>query len=722
MRGQEAGRATTIMQKFILGSEKDDLKPVPVVIGMSATIQRFNMLVQNSSATIQQVRVSTEEVRASGLLKDRVIIYYPKDASEQKDMAILQAATEEWVSKCKHWETFCREQHHWMVRPIFVVQVLNGANDNITETDLDECLRNIEQKAGIQFSTGEVVHAFGDTKGAISVNGLDVPYEEPSKIQDNRLARVVFFKETLSTGWDCPRAETMMSFRRYTDATAIAQLLGRMVRTPIQQRILVDDMLNDVQLFLPHFDADKVQQVVDELQNSEGGDLPTDVYGDEIEHGAYTVLTTRPVSKRTPKTPVDDYPSLFDEANSGTTTIPNTGIEEPDDNPIEFEYELDRSGIVKFINSLALRSYQVRNFQMSDYLKSLFEFSNFLLISGLDVMARDKVVDNIVERIHNYIQQLKNSGKYAAAKEQVMNFEMLANVYDAFGEPIKSAVTGNLFSESSVDLDRQVRIADKQLRDEEVSKAYASKYGDENNHIIEKVDVILFVCDENRMTELVQWAEKEFNRLNDTYRQKTTKLSEALKTQYRNIVRNSAEVSNIPFNLGENIFFHNDEGGKEYDDHLFVDEITGTVRIKLNGWEERVIAEEQKREDFRCWYRNPSKGKDALTLYHEYKGTPKPFYPDFLIIRRENGGDYILDILEPHDPTRDDNVSKAKALAKYAADHPAIGRAQLIRVQKSSIGETLKRLDFAAHSELRTKVMSINLPDELDNLFTQYGE
>ena len=359
---------------------------------------------------------------------------------------------------------------------------------------------------------------------------------------------------------------------------------------------------------------------------------------------------------------------------------------------------------------------------MSDYLKSLFEFSNFLLISGLDVMAREKVVENIVERIHNYILGLKHSGKYAAAKQQVMNFEMLANVYDAFGEPIKAAVTGNLFSESSVDLDRQVRIADKQLRDEEVSKAYATKYGDVDNHVIEKVDVILFVCDENQMTELVHWAEKEFNRLNDTYRQKTTKLSETLKTQYRNIVRNSAEVSNIPFNLGENIFFHNDETGKEYDDHLFVDEITGTVRIRLNGWEERVITEERKRPDFRCWYRNPSKGKDALTLYHEYKGTPKPFYPDFLIIRRESGGDYILDILEPHDPTRDDNVSKAKALAKYAADHPAIGRAQLIRLYKTSTGEALKRLDFATSSELRTKVMSVNLPEELDNLFTQYGK
>ena len=78
MKGSDAGRATTIMQKFILGSEKDSLPPVPVVIGMSATIERFNQLVKNSTATNRPVRVSPEEVRSSGLLKDRVIIYYPQ--------------------------------------------------------------------------------------------------------------------------------------------------------------------------------------------------------------------------------------------------------------------------------------------------------------------------------------------------------------------------------------------------------------------------------------------------------------------------------------------------------------------------------------------------------------------------------------------------------------------------------------------------------------------
>lgn len=89
---------------------------------------------------------------------------------------------------------------------------------------------------------------------------------------------------------------------------------------------------------------------------------------------------------------------------------------------------------------------------------------------------------------------------------------------------------------------------------------------------------------------------------------------------------------------------------------------------------------------------------------------------------KDYGGDYIVDILEPHDPTRDDNVSKAKALAQYATENPCIGRAQLIRVIKAATGEELKRIDFAAHSELREKVASISLPEELDNLFTIYGE
>ena len=92
-------------------------------------------------------------------------------------------------------------------------------------------------------------------------------------IADNRTIRVVFFKENLSTGWDCPRAETMMSFRHAQDATYIAQLLGRMIRTPLQRHIDVDETLNEVRLFLPHFNRDNVEIVMKALRDEEGSEI-----------------------------------------------------------------------------------------------------------------------------------------------------------------------------------------------------------------------------------------------------------------------------------------------------------------------------------------------------------------------------------------------------------------------------------------------------------------
>jgi type III restriction enzyme len=127
----------------------------------------------------------------------------------------------------------------------------------LSSTDLDDCLQKIEERTGERFQLGEVVHTFGQTCGTLVINGIEVNYCEPSRIADDRKIKVVFFKENLSTGWDCPRAETMMSFRHANDATYIAQLLGRMVRTPMQMHIMVDDVLNEVSSVLPYSMRDR---------------------------------------------------------------------------------------------------------------------------------------------------------------------------------------------------------------------------------------------------------------------------------------------------------------------------------------------------------------------------------------------------------------------------------------------------------------------------------
>ena len=102
MQGKDAGRATSIMQRFLKGSRDYHLSPMPIVIGISATAARFNNLVGDTNSTLQKCIVSANEVRASGLLKDRIVITYPDDPEKNNEMAVLQAATDEWKLKCDH--------------------------------------------------------------------------------------------------------------------------------------------------------------------------------------------------------------------------------------------------------------------------------------------------------------------------------------------------------------------------------------------------------------------------------------------------------------------------------------------------------------------------------------------------------------------------------------------------------------------------------------------
>ncbi|HBX87458.1 MAG TPA: restriction endonuclease subunit R, partial [Marinilabiliaceae bacterium] len=67
MQARDAAKATTIMQKFLKGSPDDGLPVMPVVIGMTATPERFNNLASGIMSTTHFVVTTADEVRASGL-------------------------------------------------------------------------------------------------------------------------------------------------------------------------------------------------------------------------------------------------------------------------------------------------------------------------------------------------------------------------------------------------------------------------------------------------------------------------------------------------------------------------------------------------------------------------------------------------------------------------------------------------------------------------------
>jgi len=785
MQGREASKATTIMQKFIKGSDSDGIPPMPVVIGMSATTQRFNALVEGTSSTIHKSIVTTDEVRASGLLKDRIVITYPEEVTVNNDMAILQAAADDWKEKWEHWTQYCREQHYAYVNPILIIQVLNGTGDALTDTNLDDCIAKIEERTGFKLESGQVVHTFGGTTGTLTVNGLDVRYEEPSNIAEDKNIRVVFFKENLSTGWDCPRAETMMSFKHANDATYIAQLLGRMVRTPMQMHIQVDEVLNDVHLYLPYFNEDTV---VEALQSTEGGDISTDIYGEPLSRKKFETLTVRPKKKKEEQqvpgqmtlfggfpgqntgeqrsvgaasaptgdtNPIEQPQATGGQAQQAETpersqTQPSTdtthpapstpvtpqssGMATPSENNAagsqqavqtetsEEEDLFDREEVMRFINDAGLLSYNVRALRVNDYLKSLYRMAHLLTMSKLHREAIREVQDEIVEMIHSYVEGLKADGKYDDLVQQVKQFKLATQIFDAFGETVDNFSVHDMFTTTDTDIDRQFQIAEVKLGREGIGMAYGKKYMDMSDLSAFKVDVILFVADEECMNRLHSYAETRFHGLNDDYRRYFATIdSEKIRKAYDSIVSDGDPVSKHNFRLPETIQVPHEVGGKEYRDHLFVSDITGVATMKLNTWEAGVIEEEEKREDFVCWIRNPSRGSWALCIPYEIDGEIRSAYPDFIIVRRDCVLGYVVDILEPHNPDFKDNLGKAKGFAEYAKQNPGVGRIQLIRMSKNAAGNhKFKRLDMSK-TAIREKVSHAINTDELDHIFDTDG-
>lgn len=745
MQGREAGKATSIMQKFILGSQDDGLPAMPVVIGMSATPERFNALVGKTTSTKHYVVVTPDEVRASGLLKDRIVIRFPDIQNGGNAMAVLQAAADEWKDKWDHWTQYCQEQHYAYVNPVFVVQVENGSGDVISATDLDDCLLKISQRTGFQFTTGEVVHTFGQTTATIQIAGLDIPYVEPSRISEDRNIKVVLFKENLSTGWDCPRAETMMSFRHATDATYIAQLLGRMVRTPMQMHINVDDSLNDVHLYLPYFDQDTVGEIVEQLTSVEGGAIPADIDSEEIGAKKVETLTVRPrssVSAVAPEQvqhptfqPSPDFPTntLFtpafpaqesrtvepSPATNPTPTVTTTSTPAREE---VVEDEFDRMSVVEAINNMGLLTYNIRLARVSNYLTALYKMARLISQSGLNPSESKTVIGAIVDLIHTHIENLKIEGEYEDLVEKHMQVKLNTQVFDVFGESVDYD-TPDLFTTTDSDIDRQFRVAESKLGKEGVANEYGRRYYDDENPNGYKIDVIIFAGDDDCIDKLNAFAKTYYQRLINTYRRKVASLEQRYKDQYDSIATNADLISEHNYSLPFDIQIPADPDGTPCKDHLFVNRL-GVAQIKLNGWEEGVLKEERQRPDYVCWLRNPSRDKPwALKIPYKMGNENKPAFPDFIIVRRDPDAPtgYVVDILEPHDSTRTDNLGKAQGFAEYARKVQDLGRIQLIRKMKDSAGqERFKRLDMSL-VEIQEKVLAARSTDDIDAIFRDYG-
>ncbi len=644
---------TPIMQKFIRGSKEDGLPPVPLVLGMSATPQRFNALLGDANRIQRPIIIDPEEVRLSGLLKDLIVVHNPKE-TVKSDLTLLEDAAKTWKRFTKLWKDYCdREKEKETVRPVLVVQVEDGTGNSITRTPLADVVRVIERESG-PLALNEIVHCFHD-ENEIQEAGRIIRKIEASRIQDDPEVKVVLFKTALSTGWDCPRAEVMMSFRRAQDPTSIAQLVGRMIRNPLARKITTDEVLDTVELFLPHYDADTLEKVLECLRNPEDG-LGTRA---EVAVAAY------------PRNPA--MAKVFEHLK-------------------------------------ALPTYSVSRVPKMTDVKRALRLAGLLTIEGLNENADEEVRGVFVKKLRELRDKYaKTVPEWGDVIREGGEIELDITLVATSGMTVTGTKSQHLLlTEKNIE---QLFDATGRLLavGEGLHRTYWKRYHDKEKPNGAKLELFALMRQPDALPTMAKLAKEEFDAWWNKHKTDIRKLPASIRARFNALFQTSGVPAVQDWELPGQIVEKKE--GAVWEKHLFCD-TDGRFSAKLNGWETELLKDEMEKDGFVCWLRNTPQKDWALCVPYEINGVVKSFYPDFVIVRQSGKG-FVVDLLEPHDMSRVDTVPKAKGLAKFADEHgEEFGR--LIVARKA--GEKMQIADVHEKST-REKIKKMQPASSVDGLF-----
>ena len=646
--------AATIIQKFIKGSQ--ELAPVPVIVGISATPERFNRLIFGTNRATRPVNVEVADVRASGLIKETIVLHHPKK-DQPTDMTMLREAARSLRAFTTQWATYCAAQEEFTVLPLLVVQVEDsGGKGQVSETDIAQGIRIIRDTLGT-LSNDAFAHSFQEGM-SLTVGGENVRYLAPSDIQNDPDVRVVFFKTSLNTGWDCPRAEVMMSFRAAADSTYIAQLVGRMVRTPLARRIVDNEVLNTVALYLPHYDAKGLEHVVAKLSKPDDGMPPVEVAKSE------------------------DIAELHRAKGSEKA----------------------------FAALAALPSYIIPRKRRSSQVRRLMKFARLLAFDDIDDDAVTTAKASLLKVLNTEYNRLKRSAWFKAIVEDRREIEIEAVNWDVGTEGVSdgASVKVDIASENVDDLFEATgrKLNDGLHKDwwrERVKDAPADR---------EKAKLELFALGAQTevMAKVEATAQALVQKWLKAYGATVGTLHEDRRVMYDEVKYLAANPEITPLVYPGVVQVR--QGEHPWQKHLYVD-ANDEYHFDFYGSESEVLERELANKKVVGWLRNTDRKPWALCVPYDVGGEKRPTYPDFLVVRSESGR-LVVDIIEPHTISLADAPAKAAGLAQFAAEHfEKFGRIELILIH----GKAQKRLDLTDETT-RNRVRAVTLPEQLRQFFS----
>jgi type III restriction enzyme len=625
-RGENGDARSTIVRRIINGH--DDVPPVPVVWGISATIDRFNAAMREANAegrlAYPPVNIDPARVQESGLLKDTIVLDFPSEKGNF-ETAMLAVAVKQAVEADRLWRAYdAEEQHPEPVRPLLVVQVPNTPSDAQLRRYLDVIF-----SAWPDLSHDAAAHVFGEHND-LTVGGYEIPYIQPQDVQDAGHVRVLLAKDAVSTGWDCPRAEVLFSLRSAQDRTHITQLLGRMVRTPLARRVQSDERLNAVACYLPHFN---MKTAVDVANRLTGKTKPDDSETESSVPGRKVLIA--PVDLRwNAAVPLGVKEFL--------STLPSEPKPNPQAKPLKrllmLAAALARDGLLDQPNETAMEAlYQVLDGQLAQHRAVVDEVVDDILTADISRLTASMVDQSTTG------QNLRIAADARAVDDAFRLASRALGAAVANGY-VRRIATRGVDGEDDVDLvEAKARVAGL-LRQPSV-----------------------FGAVEDQAEALTrQWL--------DGFRVRILGLSEERQSTY-GLIRSQARTpeqrdTELPDVVQEETIGPDGEQYSIRPLHVLADEHGNYPVGSFNDWEREVIDTELSRQQVVGWYRNPSSATDnAIRVSYRVGDDWKSLQPDFVFVARDDEESFAASIVDPHSHHLSDALAKLKGLADFAEKH-----------------------------------------------------
>lgn len=639
------GEKTTIVRQLINGF--GSVPGIPVVWGISATVERFNTAIaeMKGRATLPNVVVDSRKVQESGLLKDNIIIDIPAETGDF-DTVLVRRGTDKLKEISDAWEEYSAKQRDVaVVLPLMVLQVPNAPDHN----DIGEALDTIFNQWP-ELPADSVAHVFGE-HSTQSFGRHSVPYISPERVQDSTWVRILIAKDAISTGWDCPRAEVMVSFRPARDKTHIMQLLGRMVRTPLARRIPGNDRLNSVDCLLPFFDVAAVTDIAESLMS--GGDGGSELPGRRV--------LINPVELK-----------------------PNPAIPE---------------GVWDKLLMLPSQTLPKRHLRP---VKRLTSLAHELAMDGLLANAgkhahgeMHKVLSGLRVRYQDEIDSARNSVLTVEGKSLTTDLQAGTMTFNDFYEAADYVVIEDAYRRAArkISPDLATTYSDFIVRNESKTSDVEAALIDAHA-CIAALGLVPQVC-----AALDTEAEKHANHWLTQFRVEIKDLSDERQDVYRQIREMSSDPMVVdlarPNSWMQATTIREADGSEtlipSFEKHLLSDE-RGRYPEVLNSWESHVVEIELKRRGNVAWYRNPQRpSQDSLGIVYVESDGAKILRPDFVFFAQTDSGAIVADIVDPHSLHLSDALIKLQGLAVYAEHHGSHFR----RIESvASIGKDFRVLDL----------------------------